>query len=268
MGTWADNVLIENNLLEAWTYAVFYGGSREIADPAYTGTVSSSTSTSAVFSNVNGLSVGKPVAVLVYSYLDSGVLREVWGTAFVKSISGNTINYLAPLCHSNNTGGGGNSCMPFDSNNLRQIPVDGSPARWEGYQPQNILHRRNIFAHRPEWTTLLGSSSGKGYMELKSCHNCRFDGNIFKGSTGPTITTRNQSGSDPWSDLDNLTFSNNWFHNANSPLTAYLNDGANLTSKSKNASWINNLITGEYADPGGNNYFRSISMNFGRVGAG
>ena len=265
MTTWADNVLVENNLIEAWTYSIFYGGgSKGIADPSQTATVSSCNSTSCVFSNTNGLTVGKPVAVLVYSHVDSiGILREIWGTAFVSSISGSTVNFAKPLCNSNNTDGNGNVCKPFDGNNLQQIPSNGNPARWEGYQSQNVLVRRNILAHRPEWAVLMGNNcGGKGYLELKSCHNCTLDGNIFKGCTGPTVTARNQGGPDPWNDLDNLTFSNNWFQNANSPFTAYLNDGGNLTNRSQNVSFINNLVVGEYADPNEFSWFRVISNNF------
>lgn len=264
MTTWADNVLVENNLLEGWTYAVFYGGgTKGIADPAFTATVSNCTPTSAVFSNVNGLVPGKPVAVLVYSHDDGGILREVWGTAFVKSVVGNLVTYVSPLCNSNNTGGNGNVCKPFDSANLRQLPADGSPARWEGYQVQNVLVRRNIFAHRPEWIPLMNNQcGGKGYLEVKSGRNVTFDGNIFKGCTGPTVTTRNQSGADPWNNLDNLTFSNNWWQNANAPLTAYLNDGGNLTSKTKGYKFVNNLVVGEYADPNEFSGLRVTAVTF------
>lgn len=265
MTTWADNVLVENNLIEAWTYALFYGGgSKAIADPNATATVTNCTATSCVFSNTAGLAVGKPLAILVYTHTDSiGILREVWGTAYVASISGSTVSFDKPLCNSDNTGGNGNTCQPFDSANLRQIPANGAQARWEGYQNQNVLVRRNIFPHRPEWAAQMGNNcGGKGYLELKSCHNCTFDANIFKGCTGPTITTRNQGGPDPWLDLDNLLFSNNWFQNANSAFTAYLTDGGNRTERSKNVRFINNLVVGEYADPNEFNWYRVISNNF------
>lgn len=252
MTTWADNVLVENNLIEAWTYSVFYGGgSKNIADPNATATVTNCNSTSCVFSNTAGITPGKPVAVLVYTHVDSiGIFREVWGTAFVASVSGSTVNFQKPLCNSDNTGGNGNVCKPFDSANLRQIPADGSQARWEGYQNQNVIVRRNILAHRPEWTALMGNNcGGKGYLELKSCHNCSIIGNIFKGCTGPTITTRNQGGPDPWNDLDGLDFSFNWFQDGNSPFTAYLSDGGNLTSKTQNVRFHNNLVEKPFSNP-------------------
>lgn len=250
MTTWADNVLVENNLMEAWTYTFFFGGgSKGLATK--TATVSNVTPTSATFSNTNGLVAGMAVAVLVYEYTDSGgTLREVWGSAIVKSINGSTVTYEAALCNSNNTDGNGNTCMPFDANNLRQLPVDGAQARWDGLQVQNVTVRRNIIAHRPEWTLLMDNNcGGKGYLELKSGQNITVDGNVFKGCTGPTITARNQGGPDPWNDLDNLKLTNNYFMNANSPFTAYLNDGGNLTNKSRNVTYHNNLVVGQYSNP-------------------
>lgn len=264
MTTWADNVLLENNLIEAWTYAIFYGGgTRGYAKPENTATVSNCTPTSAVFSNVTGIVVGMPLAIGVYPTIQGGEPNHYWGTAFVRAVRGNVVEFEAPLCNSDNTGGNGNVCKPFDANNLRQIPADGSPARWGGYQPQNILVRRNIIAKRPDWIPLMDNMcGGKGYLELKNGRNITLDGNIFKGCTGPAVTTRNQGGADPWNNLDNLTFSNNWWQNANAPLTAYLNDAGNLTSKTKGFKFINNLIVGEYADPNEYNYLRVTSNIF------
>ena len=272
MTTWADNVLVENNLIEAWTYSVFYGGgSKGIA--TRTGTVSNCTTMSCTFSNTADLTVGKALTILLLTYTDSiGIAREVWASSLVASINGPTVTFTKPLCWANN-GPDGNTCVPFtEANRLNLptngIPPDGAAARWEGLQVQNVLVRRNIFAHRPEWSALMDNNcGGKGYMELKSCHNCTFDGNIFKGCTGSTTTTRNQGGADPWNDLDNLTFSNNWYHNANNAFVAYLNDGANMTNKSVNVSFINNLATGEFAHAGAFEYFRVISGVFsGGVG--
>lgn len=264
MTTYSDNVVVENNLMEAWTYTTFFGGgSRGIPDPAKVATVSSCNSTSCVFTNTNGIVPGMPISIGVYPIVLGGENTFDWGTARVASIVGSTVNLQAPLCNSNNTGGNGNICMPFDSNNPQQIPSNGNPARWEGYQVSNVLVRRNIIAHRDEWIPLMGNQcGGKGYLEVKSCHNCTFDANIFKGCDGLTITTRNQAGADPWNDLDNLTFSNNWFHRSNSPLTAYLNDDGNLTERTIGYTFHNNLVTGEYANPDEFNFLRILSGNF------
>jgi hypothetical protein len=231
IANWADDVLIENNLLEAWTYAFFAGGSGFMPDPGQQATVSSCTSTSCVFSNTSGLKVGDPVAIYV-----SNASPPVWGNAFVTSISGSTVSYLKALCHSYD---GGNSCAPVGT-----VPSNGNTAQWGGYQPQNITVRQNLFAHRAEWTTQLKDCGGKGYAEIKSCVNCVFDGNTFSGCTGVTVTVRNQGGDGPWASVDGLTFSNNYFKNSNQTFTAVLVDGGNLSRRSRNVTWTNNLMVG------------------------
>ncbi len=231
---WADNVLIENNLLEAWTYAFFSGGSR-VGSHLVTksGTVSACGPTSCVFSNTSGLQAGDPVAVYV-----SNAVPPRWGVAFVRSISGSAVTFTAPLCASYD---GNNSCTRVSPAGV--VPVNGNTARWDGYQPQNVTHRRNIFAHYPEWTAQLGKCGGKGYLEVKSCVNCVFDANIFTGCTGMTVTVRNQGGDFPWASLDGLTFSNNYFKNSNNTFLGFLTDST-PTRKSKNVTWTNNLMVG------------------------
>jgi hypothetical protein len=118
-----------------------------------------------------------------------------------------------------------------------------------GLQPNNISIRQNIFAHYPEWAPLMNDDcGGKGYAEIKACTNCVFDGNIFTGCTGPTVTVRNQGSDFPWASLSGLTFSNNYWENANRPFTSYLRD-AIPTAKGQNVSWVNNLILGLNGNP-------------------
>jgi hypothetical protein len=232
IGSWADKVLIENNLLEAWTYAFFSGGSG-VANYLVTNgaTVSSCTATSCFFSNTSGLTVGDPVAVYVGT-----ASPPVWGATFVQSLSGGTVTFTSPLCHSYD---GNNSCAPIGT-----VPANGNAARWDGYQPQNITARRNIFAHYPEWADLLdGDCGGKGYLEVKACVNCVFDGNTFTGCSGLTVTLRNQNGDFPWVSLDGLTFSNNYFKNSNNTFVAFL-AAETPTHKSANVTWTNNLMVG------------------------
>lgn len=232
---WADNVLIEHNLLEAWTYAFFAGGS---SVPKHlvtgTGTVSACTPTSCVFSNTTGLVPGMPVAVYV-----SNAVPPRWGATFVQSIStSSTVTFTAPLCASYD---GGNTCTGVKPAGV--VPGNGNTARWDGDQPQNITLRRNIFAHDLSWATYLGRSSGKGYLEVKACVRCVFDGNIFTGATGATVTVRNQGGDFPWASLDGLTFSNNYFKNSNNTFLAFLTDST-PSRKSKGVTWTNNLMVG------------------------
>lgn len=248
--TWADDVTIQNNYIRAWTYAFFFGGGSK-GFATVTATVTNCTATSCVFSSTAGITVGKAIAVLVYKQVDSiGIEREWWGQGFVSSINGSTVTISKPWCNGNNDPGG-NSCRAFTSANLRQFPADGAQARIEGLQPQNILVRRNYISKRPEWKDFLGQSGGKGYFELKACHNCTIDGNVFDHGTGSTITTRNQGGADPWNDLDGLRYTNNWSKRCNAVFTGYLQDGAQLTNRSQNVTFENNLCVGPLGEPAG-----------------
>lgn len=248
--TWADNITVQNNLIRAWTYGFFFGGGSK-GFATTTATVSNCTSASCQFSSTAGITVGKAIAVLVYKQVDSiGIEREWWGQGFVSAINGPTVTISKSWCHSNNDPNG-NACLPFTSSNLRQVPADGNIARIEGLQPQNILVRRNYITKRPEWKTLLGQSGGKGYFELKACHNCTVDGNIFDHGTGSTITTRNQGGADPWNDLDGLRYTNNWSKRCNAVFTGYLQDGANLTNRTQGVLFENNLCVGPMGEPAG-----------------
>lgn len=248
--TWADNVVIQRNYIRAWTYAFFFGGGSK-GFATQVATVTNCTTTSCQFSDTTGITIGKAIAVLVYKQVDSiGIEREWWGQGFVSAINGSTVTISKPWCNGNNDPGG-NSCRAFTSANLRQFPADGAQARIEGLQPQNITVRQNYISKRPEWKTLLGQSGGKGYFELKACHNCTIDGNIFDHGTGSTITTRNQGGADPWNDLDGLRYTNNWSKRCNAVFTGYLQDGAQLTNRSQNVTFENNLCVGPLGEPAG-----------------
>lgn len=238
ISTYADNVAIRNNLLEAWTYAFFAGGS---GMPSWAvthgGTISSCSSpTVCTFSNVTGLAVGDPLSILVNSV-------ATWGSTFVQSISGNTVTFTMPACHSYD---GGNSCQTIIGN---PTPASGDPVRWRGLQPNNILITRNLFAHNADWNSLMdGDCSGKGYLELKACTNCVFRGNVFFGCTGQTVTVRNQVGDFAWASLDNLSFESNLWEGSNGVFISYLRD-TSPTKKSQNVTFHNNLILGLTGNP-------------------
>lgn len=233
VATYGENFVIQNNLIEAWTYAWLSGGS---SMPSWTVTqggsvVSCSSPTSCTLSTTSGLQVGRPLAIRVAS-------AATWGSAFVTGINGSEVALDRPVCHSFD---GGNTCATLPGN---PTPASGDLVRWGGIQPNNILFKRNIFAHYAEWAPLMeGDCGGKGYLEVKSCVNCVFDGNVFTGCTGPTVTARNQDGDFPWVSLDGLTFSNNLWENSDRIFTSFLRDST-PTAKSQNITWFNNLYLG------------------------
>jgi hypothetical protein len=240
-GSYSNNVLIQNNLIEAWTYAFFSGGSGMpdwlVTKGATVSNCTGNPTTACDFSNTTGLAVGDPVAV----YVSTSTSGNKWGDAFVASINGSTVTFTKSLC---NTFDGGNSCTAQNG-----TPANGDKARWDGLQQNAITLRQNIFAHQPEWAALMnGDCGGKGYLEVKAGTNIKFDGNVFTGCTGPTVTVRNQAGDFPWASLSGLTFSNNLWRNAQQPFTAYLRD-AMPTKPTQNVTFTNQLITGLTGNP-------------------
>lgn len=244
--SYSKNVLIEHNLDEAWTYAVFIGGSsmpdRLVTEGGRVVSCSGNPTTSCTFDNVAGLEVGDPVSVFV----SSSSSQNKWGASFVQSISGNLVTFTKPLCQSFD---GGNSCK--DQNGT---PVSGDRARWDGLQPTDIRIRRNWLNHPKEWVTFLnGNCGGKGLGEIKACLDCHVIANISTGCTGWTLTVRNQSGDFPWATHDGLTFESNFGENSNNIFVNYAQDVI-PTRRSKGIRHINNLyvglVTNEHA-PGG-----------------
>lgn len=226
------NLTMQNNLVEAWTYAFFAGGGG-VPDYAVTGgatVVSCSSATVCTFSDVVDLAVNDPLAVFVAT-------AGVWGSTFAQSISGNTVTFNAPLCHSFD---GNNTCASISG-----TPSNGASTRWKGLQNvETALLKRNIFAHYPEWASLMnGDCGGKGYAELKSARNLTIDGNVFQGCTGITITVRNQTGDFPFASLDGLTISNNYWTGSDNIFVGFLRDSS-PTPKSRNVIWHNNLYVG------------------------
>lgn len=262
IASYSDSVTIENNLIEAWTYAFFSGGS---SMPVWlvnkSGTVSScvgNPATQCNFSNTTGLNVGDPIGIFV-STSTSG---NKWGAAFVQSIVGSTVTFVSPLCQ---TFDGGNTCT--DQNGT---PANGDVVRWNGLQPNNILVRRNLFMHYSSWVALkdgrpgrddiTGDCSGKGYLEIKSCTNCTIAGNTFSKCSGMTITVRNQNGDFPWAALDGLQIIRNYFRNSNAIFTGYFKDSI-PTRSSSNISWLGNLAVGLVTDLHPSNEVQTIVVN-------
>lgn len=230
---YAERLAIENNYNDAWTYGIFSGGS---SMPDWTVThgaqvASCADTTHCTLTTTSGAVVGDPLAIKV---------AGTWGSAFVASIEGNSVTLRAPVCRSVD---GGNSCQ-----SLTTIPTAGSPVRFKGLQPNDILVHRNRFQHYPETLSLMdGDLSGKGDLEVKAGTNIRFIGNVFTNA-GPTVTVRNQTGDFPWATLDGLLFESNLYERSQAVFTSYFRD-TTPTRKSQGARWENNLYLGLQGNP-------------------
>lgn len=224
--TYAENLLYENSLIEAWTYALMSGGS---SMPSWLVThggrvVSASSNSVMTLDNVDGLAVGDPISVRV---------GGTWGSTFVRSISGNSVELETAPRHSFD---GGNTATPISGS-----VVSGDPVRWKGLQQTNIVSRRNLYAHYREWAPLMeGDPAGKGYLEIKA-GQIQFLGDTFYGATGPTLTVRNQDGDFCWARIDVL-FQNCLWEESDRVFTSFLRDST-PTGKSR-VRWHNCLMLG------------------------
>src|SRR6185295_548798 len=130
-------------------------------------------------------------------------------------------------------------------------PTDGADVRWEGTQTHNVMIRRNIIAHHPEWTAVTGSV--KGFAEVKGGDHVNFDGNIFSGEGTTMIwTVRNQGdgGSSPWSEVSYSQVTNNIFDVTGYTNAFALEDGAQQNVVSHDILLHNNLfLNPDYAHP-------------------
>lgn len=248
IGTYAENVVIENSLIEAWTYSLMMGGS---SMPGWCVThggkvVSAGSRTQVTLDSVNGLVVGDPISLRV---------TGIWGSTFVKAISGNTVQLETPARHSFD---GNNSSVAIDGD-----PVSGDLVRWKGIQPTNILSRRNLYGGYKEWPALMdGNPRGKGYLEVKS-GQVTFQGDTFFGGTGPTLTVRNQDGDFCWAKIDVL-FESCLFEESDRIFTSFLRDST-PTGRSR-ARWINNLMLGLCANTTSSDMMRGGEMSGATTG--
>lgn len=223
---YGENVLMENCLNESWTYGLFSGGS-SMPDWLVTHgghVVSVSSNTVMKLDNVDGLAAGDPISLRV---------NGIWGSTFVKAINGDEIQLETGARHSFD-GGNTATVIPGD-------PVPGAPVRWKGLQPNNILSRRNLYAHYKEWPALMdGDPAGKGYEEIKAGQVTHL-GDTFFGATGPTLTVRNQDGDFCWAKIDVLYDSCFW-EESDRIFTSFLRDST-PTGKSR-VRWRNCLVLG------------------------
>lgn len=275
------NVNVKNNYIEAWFTAIFLGGCGGQTDNTATltnPTYNPSTHTgSATFSATPNLNVGDLVALKTTggrTPTTNGAQPGV-PTAYqvvkVTAISGRNVSYIS---------WGAYDGALTSGNPLLQVPDAPGLAMWDGYVNENITFNQNTLAHDYESTEYIWTHSGgcptitqpypancygngpKGIFEIKMGRNVTFDGNIFTGwGGGNTVTTRNQGGQGtnggfPWSTIENLRITNNyWTRNPNWPFGGFiggpsLQDNEFTTGHGRNIYITNNLVDNGY------DYFR------------
>jgi len=108
--------------------------------------------------------------------------------------------------------------------------------------PANIEIRRNFFYKPLEW---FGHATVKAVIELKNARNVVIDGNVLEcaGLTGAfVLTVRNQSGTAPWSTLEDITVTNNIVRHSNTGFSILGKDSYQSSQQAKRIRIANNLL--------------------------
>lgn len=108
--------------------------------------------------------------------------------------------------------------------------------------PSNIEIRRNFLYKPREW---FGRAVIKASIELKNARNVVIDGNVIEsgGLVGAfVLTVRNQSGTAPWSTLEDITITNNIVRHSNTGFSILGRDDYQKSQQAKRIRIANNLL--------------------------
>ncbi len=124
----------------------------------------------------------------------------------------------------------------------QNIMFGGADPAVQNLVPGNIEIRRNFLYKPLEW---FGRATIKAVIELKNARNVVIDGNVLEcgGLTGAfVLTVRNQSGTAPWSTLEDINVTNNIVRHSNAGFSLLGRDGYNPSQQVKRIRIANNLI--------------------------
>jgi hypothetical protein len=216
---------IVNNYIDAWFANFFLGGGGRPAIAANTGIVQrGATTTSCTLSATNNLNVGDMITFPMSSGEN--------GNGQVLTKTGNTITYTPLIQYSPSA----------NVRNPAPAPAAGVTAAWNGQQINGVEIRRNTFNKDAKFK-IPGSGDPKGWFEVKNGNNITIDGNLFQGyPTVMAFTSRNDSGSNPWSTISNLVITNNIVTGYSDGFIFMMKDYASLSAQSHNILVQNNLF--------------------------
>jgi len=249
-----NNLLIENNYLQAWYATMQTAGADGAASSVQTVLSSPApTLTSARLSSVAGLSPGMMIALdLPHSddvnkcaFGGTGMDRPCWAVGRVATVDASTgdVTFSPSLITKN---GHGERVVPYSP------PMSPGAAVWSGTQPTNITMNYNTLEIPYDFAAYhlsTNGNTGKGVIEGKSCYQCTFEGNIVQGFPSSfSLTTANQNGGAPWMTTAQITIRNNWFTVYRTGILLSLTDYGSLCTQGHDILIDNNLFTSGISD--------------------
>ncbi len=124
----------------------------------------------------------------------------------------------------------------------QNIMFGGADPAVQDLVPSNIEIRRNFLYKPREW---FGRATIKAVIELKNARNVIIDGNVLEsgGLVGAfVLTVRNQSGTAPWSTLEDIAITNNIVRHSAAGFSILGRDNYNKSQQAKRIRIANNLL--------------------------
>src|SRR5262249_36755451 len=126
----------------------------------------------------------------------------------------------------------------------QNIFFGGADPRVPNLVPSDIEIRKNYLYKPQEWT---GKVTIKAIFEMKNVRRLVIDGNLLedaRGTTAIALTVRNQSGTAPWSTIEDVEITHNIVRRAGMAVNILGSDNYNPSQPAKRIHIANNLFVG------------------------
>jgi hypothetical protein len=131
------------------------------------------------------------------------------------------------------------------------VMFGGADPATRGLVPSDIEIRGNHFFKSPSWFPGTPQFAGvrwtiKNLLEFKNAQRVLVQGNLLENNPGPALllTPRNQSGTAPWSVVQDVLFQSNVIRNAGTGFIALSTDNERPSQPTKRIAIVNNLWLG------------------------
>lgn len=149
------------------------------------------------------------------------------------------------------------------------VMFGGADPQIEGRVPSDITIQGNHFSKPLSWQHTHSSHDGSGWsiknlLELKNAQYVQIDGNLFEHNWAQAqngfailFTVRNQSGNSPWSQVQQVTFSNNIVRDVGAGISILGQDDNHASQRTQHLIISNNLFY-DVGDDRGNGWLLQL----------